>query len=106
VKLVNNSFERVEDLKYLGKTLTIQNSVQKEIKSRLSSGTACYHLVQNLLSSSWLSKNLKIRIYRIIVLSVVLYLCENWPLSLMEERRLKVYENKVLRRIFGPSGTR
>jgi len=49
-----------------------------------------------------LSKNLKIKIYRTIILSVVLYGCENWSLTLREERRLRVFENRVLRRIFGP----
>jgi hypothetical protein len=58
--------------------------------------------VQYLWSSSWLSKNLKIKIYRITILPVVLYGCETWSLTLREERRLKVFENKVLRRIFGP----
>ena len=54
------------------------------------------------LSSSLLFKNLKITIYRIIILPVVLYGCENWSLTLREERRLRVFENRVLRRIFGP----
>ena len=58
--------------------------------------------MQNLLSSSLLSKNLKIKIYRIIILPVVLYGCGTWPLTLREERRLRVFENRVLRRIFGP----
>ena len=58
--------------------------------------------MQNLLSSSLLSKNLKIKIYRTIILPVVLYGCENWSLTLREERRLRVFENRVLRRIFGP----
>jgi len=58
--------------------------------------------VQNLLSSSLLSKNLKIKIYRTIILPVVLYGCETWSLTLKEERRLRVFENRVLRRIFGP----
>ena len=49
-----------------------------------------------------LSKNLKIKIYRTIILPVVLYGCENWSLTLREERRLRVFENRVLRRIFGP----
>ena len=62
---------------------------------------ACYFSVQNLLSSSLLSKNLKIKIYRTIDLSVVLYGCETWSLTKREERRLRVFENRVLRRVFG-----
>jgi hypothetical protein len=58
--------------------------------------------VQNLLSSRLLSKNLKIRIYRTIILPVVLYGCETWSLTFKEECRLRVFENRVLRRIFGP----
>ena len=57
--------------------------------------------VQKLLSSRILSKNLKIKIYRTIILPVVLYGCETWSLTLREERRLRVFENKVMRRIFG-----
>ena len=58
--------------------------------------------MQNVLSSSLLSKNLKIKIYRTIILPVVLYGCETWSLTVGEERRLGVFENRVLRRIFGP----
>jgi len=97
-----SSFERVDEFKYLGTALTNQNSIQEEIKSRLKSGNACYHSVQNLLSSSLLYKNLKIKIYRTIILPVVLYGCETWSLTLREERRLRVFEKRVLRRIFGP----
>jgi len=102
MKTDNSPFERVEGFKYLGTTLTIQNSIQEETKSRLKSGNACYHSVQNRLSSSLLSKNLKIKIYRTIILPVVLYGCETWSLTLMEESRLRVFENRVLRRVFGP----
>jgi hypothetical protein len=56
--------------------------------------------VQNLLSSTLLPKNLKIKLYIIIILPVVLYGCENWSLTLREECRLRVSENSVLRRIF------
>jgi len=101
VRMNNSTFERVEDFKYLGKTLTNQTAIQEEIKSRLRSGSACYYSVQNLLSSKLLSKNLKIKICRNIILPVVLYGCEIWSLTLREERRLRVFENKVLRRIFG-----
>ena len=62
----NSSFERMEEFKYLGTTLTNQNSIQQEIKNRLHSGKACHHSMQNLLSSSLLSKILKINIYRTI----------------------------------------
>jgi hypothetical protein len=65
------------------------------------SGNACYHSVQNLLSSRLLSKNIKIRIYRTIILPVVLDGCETWCLTLREEHRLRVFENRVLRKIFG-----
>ena len=63
-------------------TSTNQNSIVEEIKSRLMSGKACYHSVQNLLSSRLLSKNLKIKVYRNIILPVVLYGCETWSLTL------------------------
>jgi len=82
--------------------ITDQNSIQEEIKSRLKLGNACCHSVQNLLSSGLLSENLKIKIYRNIILTVVLYGCETWSLTLREERRLRVCENRVLRKLFGP----
>jgi len=85
----------------LGTTLTNQNSIQDEIKSKLKSGNACYHPVQNLLSSSLLSKNIKITIYRTIILPVVLYGCGTWSLTLREKCRLRVFENRVMRRIYG-----
>jgi hypothetical protein len=102
IKTDNSSFERVEEFKYLGTTLTDKNSTQEEVKSRLKLGNACYYSVQNLLSSRLLSKNLMIRIYRTIILPVVLYGCETWSLTLKEQRRLRVFENRVLRIIFGP----
>jgi len=83
MKTDNSSIERVEEFKYeyLGTTLTNKNSIQKEIKSRLKLGNACYYSVKNLLSSSLLSKELKIKIYRTIILPVVLYGCETWSLQ-------------------------
>jgi len=87
--------------KYLGTTLTNQKCIAEEIKRRLKSGNACYHSVQNRLSSRLLSKNLKIKIYRTIILPFILYGFETWSLTLREERKLSVFKNMVLRRIFG-----
>jgi UDP-galactopyranose mutase len=84
IRIDNSCFERVEEFKYLGTTLMNQNSVQEEVKSRLKSGNACFYSVQNLLSCRLLSKYLKIRIYRTIILPV-LYVCETWSLTLKEE---------------------
>jgi hypothetical protein len=97
IKIDNKSFERVEQCEYLGAGLMYQNSIQDDTKSRLKSGNACYHSVQNFWSSS-----LKIKIYRTIILPVVLYVCETWLLTVREACRLRGFENWVLRRIFGP----
>jgi hypothetical protein len=90
---------------FKGKTLSfhvLDIVFKTRLKSRLKSGNACYLSVQDLLSSSLLSKNAKIKIYRTTILPVVLYGCETWSLTLREEHRLRVFENRVLRRIFGP----
>jgi hypothetical protein len=90
----------VARFRYLGTTLTDQNCIK--IKSRLNLGNACYHSVQSLFSSRLLSRNVKVKIYKTIILPFVLYRCETWSLTLREEHRLRVFENRVLRRIFGP----
>jgi hypothetical protein len=81
----------LQDLETTGRS---QNLIQDEIKRRLNSGNACYHSVQNHI--------IKMRIYKTIILPVVLYGCETWFLTLREEHSLRVFENRVLRRIFGP----
>jgi predicted RNA-binding Zn-ribbon protein involved in translation (DUF1610 family) len=84
----------VKEFKYFGTKATNQNCVLEGIKNRLNSGNACCHSVQSPLCSRLLSKNLKIKIYNIIMLSVVLYGCENCSLILREEQRLVVFENR------------
>jgi hypothetical protein len=90
----------VAQFTYLGMTVTNQNLIQEGIK-RLNSGNTAYHSVQKLFSSRVLSKDIKIRICKSIILLVVLYGCETWSPALCEKHRLRVSENRVLRRILG-----
>jgi hypothetical protein len=103
IKIENRSFEDVANFKFLGTTLTYQNYVPEGIKNRLNLGNACYSSVQfSFLSSCLLSRNIKVKIYKTIILPVVLYGCETWTLTLREEHRMRVFDNTVLRRISGP----
>jgi hypothetical protein len=77
-------------------TLTNQNDIHDEIKSRLNSGNTAYYSVQNLHI-----KKLKIKIYKTVILPVVPYGCKTWSLNMGEKHRLAVFENRMLRRIFG-----
>ena len=76
IKIGSNSYEKVETLKCLDSLLTNQISIQEEIKYRIIAGISSYYSVQTLLSSRLLSKNVTIKIYKIIILPVVLYDCE------------------------------
>jgi hypothetical protein len=92
IKIGNRSFKNVARFKYLGTSVTNQNLIQKEFKRRLNLENTCYHSDRNMLSSSLLSKNVKI-----IIFHVVLNTCEIWFPT------LRVLGNRVLRRIFRPN---
>jgi hypothetical protein len=77
--------------------------MHEEIKCRLNLGDDCYHWVQCLLSYRLLSRNLKVKIYKTIILPVVFIGVKLGPLTLREEHKLRAFENRVLRRIFGPN---
>ena len=92
----------MEKFRYLGVTVANTNDIREEIKSRINMGNACYYSLEKILSSRLLTKKLKVKTYKTIILPVVLYSCETWSLTLREVHRLRVFENKVHRKIFGP----
>jgi hypothetical protein len=102
IKTANRCSENVAQFRCLEMAVTDQNWIQEEMKRRLNSGNACNHSVQNLLSPCLLCKNLEIRISKTLILLVVLYEREAWSLTLRQEHRLRVFGNRVLRRIFRP----
>ena len=96
----------MKKLRYLGVTVTHANDIRDEIKRRINMGNADYYSLEKILSSRVLSKKLKVNTYKTVILPVVLYGCETWSLTLKEEHWLRVFENKVLRKIFGTRETK
>ena len=94
----------MEKFKYLGVTVTNTNDIREEIKRRINMGNACYYSLEKILSARLLSKKIRVKTYKTVilfrVLSIVLYSCKTWSLTLREEYRLRVFKNKALRKIF------
>ena len=85
----------MENFRYLGVTVTNTNDIHEEIKRKINMGNACCYSLEKILSSRLLSKKFKVKTYKTIILSVVLYGCETWSLTLKEEHRLRVFDDKV-----------
>jgi len=99
IRIRDEVIEKVNKFTYLGAYVTSKNEVTEEIKSRLVSGNACFYSVQKLLTSRLISRKLKLKIYRTAILPDG---CESWSTTLADEHKLRVFESKVLRKIYGP----
>ena len=94
------SFENTEKL-YLGVTVTNTNDIHEKIKRRINMGNASYYLLEKILLSRMHSEKFKVNTHKTVILPVVLYGCGTWSLNLREEYKLREFENKKLRMIFG-----
>ena len=92
----------VNEFKYLGSIVTSKNEIEKEIKSRITSGNKCYYSLINLFKKRSINIKTKCKIYTTVVRPVALYGCETWTLTKKLEKKLLVFENAILRRIAGP----
>ena len=102
LKIGEKLFERVTDFRYLGSTITEKNDTSYEIKARIAAGNKSYFSSLQMLRSSLLNKESKIKIYKAIIKPVVTYGAETWSLTNNDERLLLIWERKILRKIFGP----
>lgn len=95
-------FERVSDFKYLGTVINDQNKLKAEINNRIKSANKCFFGLKKQLRSRLISRRTKVRLYKTLILPVLLYASETWTLNLDTQRALEAFERKVLRTIFGP----
>jgi hypothetical protein len=103
IRINNSDIERVNQFKYLGSFITNNNKISSEISHRINMGNTCYYGLRNILRSKLLKEDIKFKIYKTLIRPVVLYGCESWTLTTKEEERLKIFERKILRKIYGPS---
>jgi len=97
----NKSFERVEQSRYLGTTITNKFAFRKKLRVDWMQGMLAI-IGRRIFCLLVCYPSIKIKIFRAVILPVVLYGCESWALTLREARRLRMFENKVVRKIFGP----
>ena len=95
-------FKHVKELSYLGSQLNQINSTNCEIRVRIISGNRCYYSCGVLMKSRALNRSLKLKIYKILIRPVITYGCEAWTLTSRNEQLLRIFERKILRKIFSP----
>jgi len=98
-----NQFESVNEFRYLGAQINTQNKISEEIRKRIKVGNRCYYAHKKLLSSKLLNYNSKIQIYITIIQPTVTYGSETWVLTTSDKNQLKIFERKILRKIYGPT---
>jgi hypothetical protein len=86
----------------LGALITSQNEVEADIKGKIAAGNRCYRSFSKILGTRYISKNMKIRIYKTIIRLVVLYSSETWAITAKMASSLMTWEKKILRKIYGP----
>lgn len=102
LRVDGHEFEKVNSFKYLGVVISNKNTEETEIQNRLNLANGCFYALNKLMSSKLLSQTTKIRLYKTIISPILLYGAETWKLNKKEEKKLIVFENKVLRKIYGP----
>ena len=103
IDITQTHLEQVNSFKYLGSIVNGSNSIEEDIKERISLGNKAFYANQDLFKSKLLTKKSKLRMYKTLVRPVVTYACEMWVLKENIKTKLRVFERKVLRRIYGPT---
>jgi hypothetical protein len=95
------NFEVVQSFKYLGSIINVTNDIEEEVKTRIMQGNRCFYALKHLFTSSLVSRNTKLRLFKTIIRPIVMYGCETWSLTQKQDERLATFERKVLRSICG-----
>jgi len=102
IDITNSHFEQVKSFKYLGSNVNGNNSIEEEIKERISMGNKAYYANKDLFRSRLLTKYSKLRMYQTLVRPVVTYACETWLLKENIKMKLRVFERKIFKENFWP----
>jgi len=95
-------FKHVKEFTYLGSQLNQTNSTSSEIQARVLSGNRCYYAYGKLMKSRALNRSSKLNVYKRLIRSIVTYGSEAWTLTNRDEQYLRIFERRILRKIFGP----